>query len=139
MGPTENITLFVDALSHEKMENTMCIIHVGRHCGHAMALEVRKYGFYIYNSWNNCFSNSWFSGLTNKNEFNLSPRKQNVFLEYREKCGLGKCLTKRDVENCLIDLGIILDLIGKHVYKNENMFFRSSCKELNQDFKILVD
>jgi len=137
--PTEDLTIFVEAMSHEIMENTMCLIDVGGPGDHVMALEIRKHGFYIYNSWNNCFSNSWFSGLTKKDEFNLSPIKQNVFEEYREKCGLGKCLTKRDVENCLIDLGLILNVVGKHVYKNEKMFFRFSCKELNKDFKILND
>jgi len=136
---TENLTTFVDALSHEIMENKMCLIYAGGASNHVIALEVRKHGFYIHNSWNNCFSNSWFSGLTKKDEFNLSPMKQNMFHEYREKCGLGKCLTKTDVKNCLIDLGHIFNVVGKNVYGTKRVFFQFACKELNEDFKILMD
>jgi len=66
--PTTNITIFVDKLSHKKMENKMCLIYCeGKPSFHAITLEIRKNGFYIYNSWHNSFSNSWFSGLSYKN------------------------------------------------------------------------
>merc|ERR1711925_30187 len=44
---TKNLTIFVDAMSHERMENKMCLIYLEGPCYHAMALEVRKHGFYI--------------------------------------------------------------------------------------------
>merc|ERR1712034_303784 len=134
---TKNLTIFVDAMSHERMENKMCLIYLEGPCYHAMAVEVRKHGFYIYNSWKNSFSNSWFTGLTKNNEFDL--RLTNMFHEYKEKCGLGKCLTKKDVENCLIHLGHIFNVIAEEEYKSEKMSFQFTCKELNNDFKILED
>jgi len=160
--PTENLTIFVDAMSHKRMENKMCLIYLGGPCDHAMTLEVRKHGFYIYNSWKNSFSNSWFSGLTKNNKFDLRFHEYeakfgsekcltkkdgencylsliNMFHEYKAKCGLGKCLTKKDVENCLIHLGKIFKIVGGDVYKEEKMSFEFACKELNEDFKILVD
>merc|ERR1711925_69621 len=109
-------------------ENKMCLIYVRGPGAHAMALEVRKQGFYIYNSWKNSFSNSWFSGLTNSNEFNLSPKMQNMFHEYKTKCGLGKRLTKIDVKNCLIDLVLIFHVL---VGKDEPISFDFACQELN--------
>merc|ERR1711925_50907 len=103
-----------DKLSHKKMENKMCLIYcLGKpwYHGHVMALEIRKNGFYIYNSWENSFSNSWFSGLTNKNEFSLSPRTQKAFQEYRTKYGLGKCISKKDLENSLKDMVHLFNIV----------------------------
>jgi len=140
--PTTNFKTFLNELSHKKMENKMCLICFKKETCHAMALEVRKNGFYIHNSWQNSFSNSWFSGLTNENEFNLSPKIQNVFHEYRAKYGLQKCLTKKDLENCLKDMRHILNVAAgedAHKYKEKKMSFEFICKELNKDFKLLTD
>jgi len=82
--PTTNVTRFVNQLSRKEMENKMCLINLkwGSYY-HAMNLEVRKNGFYIYNSWENYFSNSWFSGLTNETDellVNWTQKKKIFFM-----------------------------------------------------------
>jgi hypothetical protein len=133
--PTANVIIFVDKLSHKTMENKMCLIYcLGNFSYHVMALEIRKNGFYIYNSWENSFSNSWFSGLTNKTEFSLRPRYRNVFQEYRARYGLGKCLSKKDLENSLIDVS---DIVQDDPYNKRQIVFEFHCKDLNDEFKTL--
>jgi len=137
---TTKVTHFVDKLNREKIENKMCLINIHRGSSfHAMALEVRKTGFYIYHSWENYFSNSWFSGLTNENEFEWSPQTQNILYEYRNRYGLGKCLTKKDLENCLRDMRQIFNVLEGDADKEKKMSFQYVCKELNEDFKKLTD
>merc|ERR1712034_183693 len=103
------------------------------------ALEIRKNGFYIYNSWENSFSNSWFSGLTHKTEFNLHPRTLYTFQEYRAKYGLGKCLSKKDLENSLKDIAHLFKIVEDDEYNETPIFFEFNCKDLNDEFKILID
>ena len=138
--PTTNVAIFIDKLSHIKMENKMCLIYCdGKLLDHVMALEIRKNGFYIYNSWENSFSNSWFSGLTSETEFSVSPRTLYIFQEYREKYGLGKCLSKKDLENSLKDLTHLFKIAEDDKYNETQIFFESNCKDLNDEFKILID
>ena len=138
--PTTNITIFVDKLSHKKMENKMCLIYFKRKPWfHAMTLELRKNGFYIYNCLKNSFSNSWFSGLTNKNEFSLSRRTRNVFQEYRTKYGLGKWLSKKDLENSLKDMSHLFNIFEDDAYNEKQISFEFICNDLNDEFKILID
>jgi hypothetical protein len=140
--PTTKITSFVDNLIQEKMENKMCLVYLKRgHNYHVMNIEVRKNGFYIHNSWQDGFSNSWFSGLTNETEFDLTLKLKNILHEYREKYGLQKCLNRKDLENCMKDMRHIFNAVeAADPHKKEKiMSFESICKELNEHFKFLTD
>ena len=141
---TKNITTFVNELSFPLMQNNMCYIKMGqekcKHSGHAIALETRQNGFYIYNSWYNLFSNAWFSGLTtgNLSEFSKSDsiwnrQEQELFIDYKTQCGLGNRLNESELENCFKKLVTIFHVIEP----SSTMNFKYMCKNLVQKFEIL--
>ena len=111
-----------------------------------MSLEIReKNSFYLYSSWKNCFSNAWFSGLTDDCEFlkeGFQEPIKKTFYEYRKKCGLGKRLTKFQLRDCFKDMYKVFDALLEDVGDQKTddddvISFQFRCKELNEKFKNL--
>ena len=55
---------------------------------HSFALEIRPAKTYIYNSFQDIFSNAWFSGIPNTSgsdflDKNVRPEEKEVFREYK--------------------------------------------------------
>lgn len=141
-APTENIYKFGNELSSPLMNNKMCLVWlIPDDIYHVLALEIRQNAFYIYNSWENMFSNSWFSGLNDTADFmsddvtdeKCSSALKNSFIDYKKKCGLGIGLTKFGLNNCFIHL----KSIAKIIKPNSEVNFNYNCKNLIQEFKDL--
>ena len=144
---TINIKKLVNGLS--TMENAMCYVTINRsyevdkiplHQFHALALEIRPNGFYIYNSFRNAFSNAWFSGITNESLIsNWDSNLQISFFDYQTQCGLGIRLNEFELINCLEMWESIFNVMhrtnGVKINSKFKMEFNFLCKNLTHKFK----
>ena len=145
--PTKiNVKRLVNELS--TIKNAMCYVAINRRYEvnniffHALALEIRTNGFYIYNSFRNAFSNAWFSGITSESLIsNLNIKVQNIFIAYKTKCGLGNRLNKFGLTNCLEMweniFNVLQKLEGVKISGKYKIYFDFVCKDLTFEFKNL--
>jgi len=138
---TTNIDTFVQAIA--TLKNKMCYVGIKDQLRgndvHSLAIEIRTNGFYIYNSWLNTFSNSWFSGLKEGKMFfneKMSLEVKKITMEYRNKCGLGKLLTKSGLRYCFKILEKVANTYKPGLVKQMTIG-RLTCRSLNEKFKAL--